>query len=236
MTNSKRIFNLMLFGCLLSLAPVAEAQSSWNPGDWGSIRFRLGLYEPAGDSNYWNEKFDVWTGEAEDFQDLVWGMDGLWMAAPTWGLQFGTSWYQGGTTQSYRDWVDDSGREISHRAELSTWDLTAAWIFKPFQGSSVRPYFGVGGGLLAWQLLEYGDFIDFGDDGSVVYGSYRDDGTTFMAFGVAGLEFFSRYGWSFFVEGRWKEAETSLGGGFGDLNQRLDLSGPELSAGIAWNF
>ncbi|RLE23241.1 MAG: hypothetical protein DRJ65_12250 [Acidobacteria bacterium] len=236
MINSKRIYNLLIIGSLLVFAPVAEAQSSWSPGDTGSMRFRLGLFEPNADSSYWDEKFDVWTGSGEDFQDLVWAVDGLWMFGPTVGFQVGSSWYGGATTQSYRDWVDDAGRNISHRTELTTWDLTVAAIFKPFRGSTVRPYIGIGGGLLSWRLLEYGDFIDFGGDGSVVYGSYRDDGTTFLAFGMAGVEFFSRSGWSFFVEGRWKEAETSLGGGFGGLNQRLDLSGPELSAGIARNF
>ena len=236
MFNTKGLFIVCLVGLLICLTPVVEAQSSWNPGDSGSVRFRLGLFEPQADSSYWDEKFDVWTGSGEDFQDLVWGVDGLWMVGPTLGFQLGSSWYGGTTTQSYRDWVDDAGRDISHRTELTTWDLTAAVIFKPFRGSTVRPYLGIGGGLLSWRLLEYGDFIDFGGDGSVVYGSYRDDGTTFMAVGIAGLEFVSRSGWSFLVEGRWREAETSLGGGFGSLNQRLDLSGLELSAGIAWNF
>lgn len=238
MFSTKHIQISLIVLCLLGIASVAGAQRSWVPGDTGSIRFRLGLFQPEADSSYWSEKFDVWTGDADDFQDLVWGIDGVWMAGPNWGMQFGSSWYQGATTQSYRDYVDDSGREISHRTELSTWDLTAAFLFKPLRESMVRPYFGIGGGLLSWRLLEYGDFIDFTPqgDGAVVYATYRDDGTTFMAFGLAGLEFFSGNGWSFFVEGRWKEAEPSLGGGFGDLNQELDLSGLELSAGISWNF
>ena len=236
MFNIKWIYIILIITCLIAFTPVAEAQRSWSPGDTGSVRFRLGLFEPQANSGYWSEKFEVWTGNAEDFQDLTWGVDGLWMVGPTWGFQFGSSWYQGATTQSYRDYVDDTGRDIAHRTELTTWDLTAAWLYKPLRGSSVRPYFGVGGGLVSWRLLEYGDFIDFGNDGSVEYGAYGDEGTTFMAFGLVGLEFLSGSGWSFIVEGRWREAETSLGGGFGSLNQRLDLSGPELSGGISWNF
>lgn len=238
MFNKKYFQITLIFVSLLGLASVASAQRSWAPGDTGSVRFRLGLFQPQADSSYWSEKFDVWTGDADDFQDLVWGVDGVWMAAPTWGMQFGSSWYQGATNQSYRDWVDDSGREVTHRTELAMWDLTAAFLFKPLRGSTVRPYFGVGGGLLSWRLQEYGDFIDFSPqgDGAVEYANYRDEGTTFMALGIIGLEFFSRNGWSFFLEGRWREAETSLGGGFSSLNQRLDLSGPEFSAGISWNF
>lgn len=238
MVNAKGLYIVCFIGCLLSFTPDANAQSLWTAGDFGSVRVRIGLFEPVSDSSYWDEKTEVWTGSTEDFRDLAWGMDGLWMASPIWGLQFGSSWYQGSTTQSYRDWVDDAGQEITHRTELTTWDLTTAWIFKPLRGSAVRPYFGIGGGLLSWRLLEYGDFIDFGTqgDGSVLYATYGDEGTTFMAVGIAGLEFFSRNGWSFFVEGRWREAETSLGGEFESLNQRLDLSGLELDAGIAWNF
>lgn len=238
MFKSKTLIVVCLIGCLFGFAHDTYAQGSWLPGDAGSIKFRLGLFEPQADSSYWDEKFEVWTGSSSDFEDLVWGIDGLWMMAPTWGVQFGSSWYQGDTYQAYRDWVDSDGREISHRTELSTWDLTAAWVFKPLRGSAIRPYFGIGGGLLSWRLQEYGDFIDFGSSGGdqVVYGAYQDSGTTFMAFGIVGVEFFSRNSWSLFIEGRWQEAETSLGGGFGSLNQRLDLSGPQVSAGIAWKF
>ena len=238
MFKTKGMYIVCLIGCLLGFTAVADAQGSWSAGDSGSIRFRLGLFEPEADSSYWDEKFEVWTGNPEDFQDVVWGVDGMWMISPTSGLLFGSSWYQGSTTQAYRDWVDNAGRDVSHRTELTTWDLTVAWVFKPLKGAAVRPYFGIGGGLLSWRLLEYGDFIDFGSqgDGSVVYGTYGDNGTTFMAVGIVGVEFFSRNPWSFFLEGRWREADTSLSGGFASLNQRLDLSGLEIDAGIAWKF
>ena len=237
--KTKTLSITILTACLIAVAGLAQAQySSWSPGDNGGVRFRLGLYEPAADSSYWDEKFDVWTGNAGDFQDFVWGVDGLWMVGPSWGFQMGSSWYQGATTQAYRDWVDDAGRDVTHRTELSTWDLTGAVIFKPLSGSTVRPYIGIGGGLLSWRLLEWGDFIDFGPGGndSIVPARYGDDGSTFMAFAVAGVEAYVGHAWSFFLDGRWREADTSLGGGFYSLNQRLDLSGGEFSAGISWNF
>ena len=236
MLNARRIYIVLIIGFLIGVTSVAEAQRSWHPGDTGSVRFRLGLFEPQADSSYWSGKFYDWTGNAEDFQDLVWGVDGVWMAAPTWGLLFGSSWYQGATTQSYRDYVDNAGQEISHRTELTTWDLTAAWLFKPLRGSKIRPYLGIGGGLLSWRLLEYGDFIDFGDDGAVVYATYGDEGTTFMAFALLGIEFFATTGVSFFVEGRWQEAESSGGLRWTCFSSERLWSRLEVSAGISWNF
>lgn len=238
MLNKKYLVVACLVGLFFSFALEVDAQNRWTPGDFGSVKFRLGLFEPDANSSYWNEKFEVWTGNPEDFKDLVWGVDYLWMRAPTWGIQFGSAWYQGSTTQAYRDWVEGNEQEIAHQTELSTWNLTAAWVYKPLHGSDVRPYFGLGIGLVSWRLLEYGDFIDFGSPSGdeIVYGNYRDTGTTFLALGFVGVEFFSRSSWSLFIEGRWNEAETSLGGGFSSLNQRLDLSGPEVSAGFAWKF
>jgi len=216
----------------------AEAQSGWRAGDAGSVRFGLGLFVPQADSSYWDEVFDVWTGDAGDFQDLVWQIDGTWMFSPTMGLQLGTSWYSGDTSQSYQDWTDADGGEVTHTTQLDTWDLTAAWVFKPGSGNPVRPYLGLGGGLTSWRLQEYGDFIDFGTAGPppIITTWYEDSGTTWMVFALAGLEFYNRSNWSFFVEGRWKYAEASLGGDFGSLNQDLDLSGGVLAGGISFNF
>ncbi len=232
MSNRNLIISCVTLVLIIGVSSVASAQSN------GSFRFRMGLFEPSADSSYWDEKFDVWTGESEDFQDLVWAGDFLWMPAySTLGVQFGGSWYQGSTRQSYRDWVDGAGGEVSHWTELTTWDLTVAGVFKPLPSSSVRPYFGLGGGLISYRLVESGDFIDFGSpNNDIVYAVYGDDGTTFEFFGLAGVEFNVPGGWLIFLEGRWRDADTSLGGGFGSLGQRLDLSGYEVTAGFGFNF
>lgn len=223
----------LIFGAAL---PVA-AQQQWHPGDIGSLRVRLGVFEPTQSSSYWTEKFDVWTGEQDAFQDLTWGVDWLWMASPNWGLQIGTAGYEGSTVQAYHDFVDVSGFDISHRTEVTTWDLSVAWIFRPFRRSTVQPYVGVGAGFESWRLREAGDFIDFADpDFPILATVYQAEGTDFMAVGIAGVEIRTRSRWSVFLEGRWKEIDGDLGDDFQGLNQRLDLSGPELTAGFSWNF
>ncbi|MCD4751253.1 MAG: outer membrane beta-barrel protein [Thermoanaerobaculales bacterium] len=238
MEAKKIILILLGVGLIMVSAVPAQAQGSWSRTDLGSFRVRLGLFQPQANSSYWDEKFSIWTGDPADMQDLIWGVDGVWMISPNSGIQFGSAWYHGETTQVYRDWVDENGNEIGHRMQLDTWELTAAWVFRPKISAVIQPYFGFGGGLTGWRLVERGEFIDFGasEDGSIFGGTYGDDGTTFLAFAELGFEVCLGNTWSFFVEGRWKEAEASLGGGFSDLNQDLDLSGAELSAGLAFNY
>jgi len=117
-------------------AVTAEAQGNWRPGDFGSARFRLGLFEPEGDSAYWDDTFSVFTGAAGDFQDLTIGLDYLWRTSARTGIQFGTSFYGGETTQAYLDYVDLDGWDISHVTSLDTWDVSAAYVVRFGDGGS----------------------------------------------------------------------------------------------------
>lgn len=235
--SKHRLFLLVLILAAAAVASDVQAQVRWRGGDVGSMRFRIGAFQPRADSSYWNEKFDTWTGRAKDFEDTTWAIDGRWMFTPTTGVQIGSSWYQGDAYQVYRDWVDNAGNDIGHRTELTTADVSAAWIYRPLTGSFVRPYLGAGVGFIGWRLREFGDFIDFAQEGApVVITGYEDEGTVVEAFGLAGLEFWTHSRWSVFVEGRWREAKDTLGRDFADLHQKLDLGGAELTAGFALNF
>lgn len=214
----------------------ANAQGNWQPGDFGSMRFYLGVFEPRGDSQYWDETFDVFTGAPSSFEDMVFGADYLWGTSKNSGILFGVSYYDGATTQAYRDWVDDAGNDINHATTLSLGDLTAAYIWR-FGRSGVRPYIGGGGGLLWWRLREEGDFIDFADPVNlpITYASYYADGTTWELFAIAGLDVPLGFRWSFFVEGRLRWAEAELNKDFAGFGT-IDLSGYQLAGGFSWNF
>jgi hypothetical protein len=224
--------------CLIVVAvfaPDASAQGNWKPGDYGSLRFRLGLFEPDGESMYWDDKFRDFTGSPSSFEDFVWGIDYLWRTSRSSGLLFGSSFYDGKTTQAYLDWVDASGREIRHVTNLQVWDITAAFVWRLGQGGVV-PYLGAGGGFLYWYLEESGDFIDFGDpDLPIVFARYRASGWTYEGFGMVGLDVNLGYRWSFFVEGRYRVSDDELSDDFAGMGT-LDLSGTEFTAGLSWNF
>jgi hypothetical protein len=213
----------------------AGAQGNWQPGDFGAFRFYVGLFEPQGDSTYWNDTFDVFTGSPSDFEDWVFGGDYLWPNSKQTGALFGASYYQGRATQAYLDWVDADGQDISHTTELALSDLTAAYIFR-FGRHNIRPYLGGGAGLLWWNLREQGYFIDFADEElPVVYASYQSDGITWELIALAGLDFRIGYRSSVFVEGRYRWADDELNNDFAGFGT-IDLSGMQFVGGFSWSF
>jgi hypothetical protein len=213
----------------------AEAQGNWQPGDFGAIRFRIGILQPQANSEYWDETFSVFTGSASSFEDVVFGIDYLWMTSRQTGFVFGGSFYESSATQAYLDWVDADGREIRHTTTLNLNDLNMAYVYR-FGRDGVRPYVGAGGGLLWWRLREEGSFIDFADpDLPIVYASYQADGTTWELLGLAGLEIPFSFRWRFFLEGRYRWAEADLDGDFAGFGT-IDLSGVELTAGFSYNW
>ena len=228
-------FLLVLFAAFSLIAVNAEAQGNWNPGDFGSVRFYLGLFEPRADSQYWDDTFDVFTGSPSDFEDFIFGADYFWNTSRNAGVLFGVSFYEGTATQSYIDWVDAEGRDISHLTSLRMSDLTAAYVLR-FGRSALRPYLGAGVGLNWWQLREEGSFIDFADEElPIVYASYRADSTTWEAFALAGLDFRLSYRWSFFFEGRYRWSEDELNKDFAGFGT-IDLSGVQINGGFSYNF
>lgn len=213
----------------------AEAQWSRSYEPRSQFRFRLGLFEPAGRSDGWDEIFEGFTGQPADLQDFIWGTDYLLRTGRHTGILFGFSFYSGKTTSGYEDWVASDDSEIRHTTQLAIWDMTAAFVYR-FGSGGIRPYLGAGGGFLWYELTEEGNFIDFGDpDLPVFWAWYGARGTTFEAFGLAGIEFPLNPRWSFFFEGRYRYAFDTLGqdyAGFGDL----DLSGYEITGGFGINF
>ena len=234
--KSNRIHILAVVAVLLALGTLpAEAQGNWQPGDFGAFRFYLGLFQPNADSQYWDETFDAFTGSPSDFEDFVFGADYLWRTSRNGGLLFGVSFYNGKTTQAYRDWVDAEGRDISHLTTLWLTDLTAAYVVQ-FGRRTLRPYLGAGAGLLWWRLQEEGSFIDFADPGMpIIFASYRADSTTWEAFALAGLDIRLGGSWSFFFEGRYRWAEDELNRDFSGFGT-IDLSGYQAEGGLSYNF
>lgn len=229
---------VMLVSCLLLLIGAeAAAQGNWRPGDFGSLRFRLGMFEPDAESTYWEDSFRDFTGSPSDFEDASIGFDYAWPLSDSAAIQFGIGHWSGEATQAYRDWVDADGRDIAHLTSIDRSELSAALVYHiGGRDSSFAPYIGAGGGFVWWRLEETGDFIDFGDDDlPIVTTTYESDDVVLGTFLLAGLEVRLAPRWSFFAEGRWLDADDELGGEHAGLGT-LDLSGREIAAGLAWHF
>lgn len=226
-----------LLAALLVIVVATDVEAQWHRQyePTTQVRFRLGIFEPSGGSGGWDRVFEGFTGQPSDLQDFVWGTDFLWRTGRHTGVLVGFSYYQGKTTSSYEDWAASDGSDISHTTRLEISDITAAFVYR-FGGGAVRPYLGAGGGFVWYTLTDEGNFIDFGaPELPVFWAWYGASGTTFEAFGLAGVDVPLSRGWSLLVEGRYRWASDTLGddfAGFGDL----DLGGWELTGGFGVNF
>ena len=227
----------VLLATLLLLLVSADAEAQWQRQYelQNQVRFRLGIFEPAGRLEGWEGVFEGFTGRPSDLQDFVWGMDYLLRTSRNTAVLFGFSYFAGKTTSAYEDWVGDDGSEIRHTTRLDISDLTAAFVYR-FGSVGVRPYVGVGGGFVWWTLTDEGYFIDFGlPSQPVIWAWYGAQGATFEAFGLLGIDIPLNPRWSFFVEGRYRYASDELGDDFSGFG-KLDLSGYEVTGGFGINF
>ena len=230
---------LVLFAIVLAtlvVAAPASAQHAYYGGDH-AVRFWIGLFEPDGGSQYWNDSFDAFTGDTTDFADTTVGGDVKLGLGGRASLLLGGSYYEGRTDQSYRDFVDRFGDDIRHQTTLEIGSATAAFVVDlTGRQSVIVPYVGVGGGFYAWRLQESGDFIDFlPADPEVFSTRFSDDGNTLGWFGLAGLEVPVGPRISVFAEGRWQRLKDDLGGDF-EGSGNLDLSGTSIVGGASWRF
>ena len=234
----RRTLALMVTGILaMAVAGLAEAQGRWRPGDQGSVRVLVGQFAPDGNSQYWDDKFRDFTGSASDFDDVVVLADYRKPLGERAALLLGGGWYEGSSTQAYRDWVDSSGREIRHTTTLDTFELTAAVVLElGGRGGWLTPYLGIGGGFLWYDLTEVGSFIDFDDpDLPIVDAAYGSNDGTFELLALGGLDIRVGEAWSLVVQGRWRDADDELSEGLAGLGT-LDLSGYDVTAGLAFHF
>ncbi len=202
------------------------------------VRLRIGEFRPDGDSRFWADTFDAFTGSPSSLDDTVFGLDWRHRAGDTaLDVEVSLATYDGRTTVAYRDWTDADGYEIAHLEQLEIDPLTIAVVAYPLgRDLALRPYVGVGAGFYWWRYRERGDFIDFSVDPAELFNDrYVSDGTALGWFLEAGVDVRVSPSWSLFVDARWHDVDDELDGdlaGFGTI----DLSGHEVSLGVAFRF
>jgi len=201
-----------------------------------TLRFRVGLFQPDGESQYWDDAAGIFSGDASDFEDTLAGFDYRMGLGEHLALLISASDYSGEDHRTYLDYVDGTGAEIRHTASLDITSLTAGLVLRFAPNAAVQPYIGAGGGLYSWTLEERGRFIDFGSQNLDLFrADFQDEGDTFGYYLQAGLDVPLGAGWALFGEGRWHQADDELSGDFEGFGT-LDLSGRELAAGVSWTF
>lgn len=229
---------LVLVGMLVAVAP-AWCQYRTRPvhENEGEFRLRLGAFRPEGDSEYWNDKELDFTGDAADLEGPSVGLDYFLGLNNNLSLVFSGSYYEGDTTQSYRDFLDNFGDKIRHDTTLSIGSATLGLVFHlAGPDAPVIPYIGAGGGAYFWRLEENGDFIDFNRDNEIFNARLKSNGTAFGGYGVVGLKAPISRNLSVFGEGRWTKVDADLQGDFDEDFGKIDLSGLEVAAGLSWSL
>lgn len=236
MTSKALRTTLALAGLLLAVTPAwAQPRRGFYERD-GAFRVHLGVFQPEGDSEYWNEKELDFTGGVDDLENASFGLDYLLTINRHFSVQFSGTGYSGETTQSYIDFVDNFGDRIRHDTTLTIASGTVGFLVHPVGSDApVSPYLGAGGGAYFWSLEEEGDFIDFGAGNEVFFATLQDEGVAFGYYYLVGLEAPLTRSLSIFGEGRWDQVDDELSDdfeGFGDV----DLSGQTFRVGLSWNL
>ena len=201
------------------------------------FRVNVGYFSPSGGSDYWNDKKLDFTGSPDDFANASVGVDYIRQLTDRLGLLVTANFWDADSQQSYRDYTDELGANITHTTTVSTNALEVGLLYSFLSRQAVViPYIAGAGGYYAWELKEVGDFIDFGAFPPQIFNdSFSSSGGTFGWSGIFGLEIPFGQKWSLFLEGRWQGAQAELDGDFQGFGT-LDLSGGSARIGASYGF
>jgi hypothetical protein len=221
---------------LVAAAQPAAAQTSRPYNAYpNTIKLRAGIFQPNGDSQYWDQREIDFTGDEDDFEDTIFGVDYVHMFTERIGVLVSASLYEGDSTAAFLDFVDDFGDDIVHDTTLEITQFDLGMVYHLLRrDAAVSPYVGGGIGFYGYDLEESGDFIDFSNF-EIFTGTFDASGSTVGGFFLAGLEIPLGDQFAIFGEARWDWASDELEDDFREFGD-IDLSGGQLVGGIAFRF
>jgi hypothetical protein len=211
----------------------------------GFLGVRGGGQIAAGGSDIYDFFSGLLTLEKSDFNAALLGVDVGIAVHPRVDVVFGFEFSEGGASSEYRDYVDDQDLPITQDTRLRIVPVTGSvrlyltprgrqisrFAYVP---AKVRVYAGGGGGLVWYELVQTGDFVDFVDL-SVFTSSFRSSGLSLGAQAFGGLEVTLGTRWFLSFEGKYLWSKSDVGEDFVSFDP-IDLSGARISAGINFDF
>jgi hypothetical protein len=206
-----------------------------------SVAIRGGwLFSRAG-SDWYDFVTQNLTLESSDFNRPTIGTDVGIVLSDRLDAIFSLDFNRASSRSEYRDFVDNLRLPIEQQTSLRQTNVGGAlkYYLTPrgygvsrlaWVPSSVVPYVGAGGGVLWFNMVQTGDFVDFVDS-SVFSDAFRSSGATPSAHVFGGVELKAWRRLFVTLDGRYLWAAGDLGPDWIDF-EPIDLTGTRLSAGI----
>ena len=236
---------------LLALQPArASAQSSPDflfGSPKGMVGVRSGWVFASAKSDLFTFVQRHLTVDRKDFNAPAIGVDVEVAMAPRLSAIGGFDFARTSKDSEYRDFVDNQRLPITQTTTLSEMNLSGSLKFaitprgreissRAFIPAAVTPYVGAGGGMLRYQFLQFGDFIDVDSANSDIFAdTFRTAGWTPSAhvFGGVDVRVYKRLYLS--GEGRYLWSSATPDRDFIDFDP-IDLAGFKATAGVHYMF
>ncbi len=226
----------------VGMAAPAHAQDGYMFGTPRvSLTLRLGVAQPADDSDVYRFFRDELTLDPGDFVSAAFGADIGLRVHPQIDALLSVGVSHAATDSEFRDFVETNDEEIRQNTELTRVPVTAGLKFHllsrgrslgryAFVPTKFSPYIGGAAGVMWYNLEQNGDFVDF-ETLDIFSDHFESNGATFTANAFGGGELWLTPRLGLNVEGRYNWAKADLKHDFSQFGE-IDLKGWQLTAGL----
>jgi hypothetical protein len=212
----------------------------------GMVGFRSGWVFARAESDLQSFIQRTLTVDRRDFDAPAIGMDMEFWLTPRTSIVGGFDWSQASKLSEYRDFVDNQRLPITQSTRLREFNLSGSVKFaitphgreisrRAWIPAAVTPYVGAGAGLLRYELLQYGDFIDVNTVNMEIFtDTLRSDGwrPSAQVFGGVDIKVLKRMYLSGEARYLWSNATPDSDFDF----DSIDLTGLKATVGIHYMF
>jgi hypothetical protein len=248
MRHTPPAIGLALVLLALSAAPAAAqpAPDFLFGSPKGMIGFRSGWVFASADSDLFQFVQRTLTVDRQDFNAPAIGVDLEIALTPRASVVTGFDFSQASKDSEYRDFVDNQRLPITQTTRLRELNLSGSVKFaltprgreissRAWIPAAATPYVGAGGGVLRYQFLQFGDFVDVNTANLEIFtDTLRSQGWTPSAHVFAGVDV--RVWRRMYVSGEarylWSNATPSRDFDF----DSIDLAGLKATVGIHYLF
>ena len=239
----------LLFGALLAIPAPAVAQSSGDGFLFRTPKVQISMRLGYAGANAGSDVFDFareeLTLDQRDFSGGLFGVEVAFRTSERLDIVAAFANSSSTTRSEFRDWVGEDDLPIEQETTFTRRPFTvSARYYLADRGRSVSrfawipnrltPYVGAGVGVMWYEFLQDGDFVDF-QDLAIFNTRFLSDGTSMMGQALGGFEFSVSPRVVANVEGRYEWASAELGQDFVEFDD-IDLSGFQVSVGLGIRF